>query len=124
VSTANFLAGPSLGITAVERQIRRDCTHLAANDDTLFSHTETEPSSPHSSLSVPIQRPFLHSTAPINAFVNQIDILSSKRGCLCQRLHPVTDYSARHLPSWIVTKGGHTPTWEVFPLPHHNLAVV
>jgi hypothetical protein len=26
----------------------------------------------------------LHSTAPINAFVNQIDILSSKRGCLCR----------------------------------------
>jgi hypothetical protein len=41
-----------------------------------------------SSQSVPIQRPFLRSTAPINAFVNQIDILSSKRGCLCQRLHP------------------------------------
>jgi hypothetical protein len=30
----------------------------------------------------------LRSTAPINAFANQIDILSSKRGCLCQRLHP------------------------------------
>jgi hypothetical protein len=35
-----------------------------------------------------------------------------------------TGYSARHLPSWIVTKGGHTPTWEVFPPPRCDLTVV
>ncbi len=36
----------------------------------------------HSSLrSVLIQRPFLHSSAPINDFVSQIDISSSSRGC-------------------------------------------
>jgi len=33
-----------LGITAVERQIRRDCMHLAANDDMPFPDNETEPS--------------------------------------------------------------------------------
>jgi len=29
-----------LGITAVERQIRRDCMHLAANEEMPFPHTE------------------------------------------------------------------------------------
>ena len=33
-----------LGITAVERQIRRDCMHLAANDDIPFPGNETESS--------------------------------------------------------------------------------
>jgi hypothetical protein len=33
-----------LGITTVERQIRRDCMHLNANGDTPFLCNETEPS--------------------------------------------------------------------------------
>ncbi len=33
-----------LGITAVERQIQKDCMHLAANDDTPFPNNEPGPS--------------------------------------------------------------------------------
>jgi len=76
-------------ITVVERQISQDGMHLAANEDIPFQATKLNPPLPSSSLrSVLIQRPFLHSSAPINDSVSQIDILPSSRGCLCQRLHP------------------------------------
>ncbi len=122
-STANFQAGPSQASLQWRcRSNKIACTLLQM---TTCQFCTTNLPSANSSLSAPIRRLSLHSSAPTNASANQIDIQSSKRGYLCQRPHPqpVTGYSARLPSSWIVTKGD-PPARVVFPPPRCDLAVV
>ena len=81
VSTSDSQADPSLeSLRWKGKFVETACISLQMTLR-LFQAMQQNPPSPPSSLeSVLIQRPFSHSTAQINAFVSQIDILSSRRG--------------------------------------------